>query len=43
MLKGPNKSIILKKLLIDELEFIKGNSFNAQYSYYITEKIFLYI
>ena len=36
MLKDPNKSIILKKCLIDELGFIQGNSFNAQHSYYIT-------
>ena len=44
MLKDPNKSIILKKCLIDELGFIQGNSFNAQYSYYITEKnLFVYV
>ena len=44
MLKDPNKSIILKKCLIDELGFIQGNSFNAQYSYYITEKnLFIYV
>ena len=36
--------IILKKCLIDELGIVQGNSFNAQYSYYITDKnVFVYV
>ena len=44
MLKEQSKEIILKKCLIDELGIVQGNSFNAQYSYYITDKnVFVYV
>jgi hypothetical protein len=46
MLKDPNKKITLKKCLIDELGIsnFQGNNFDAQYSYYITEKkIYVYV
>ena len=46
MLKDQNKEIILKQCLIDELGIsnFKGNNFDAQYSYYITEKnVYIYI
>ena len=44
MLKEQKKEIILKKCLIDELGIVQGNSFNAQYSYYITDKnVFVYV
>ena len=46
MLKDSNKKITLKKCLIDELGIsnFQGNNFDAQYSYYITEKkIYVYV
>ena len=44
MLNAQSKEIILKKCLIDELGIVQGNSFNAQYSYYITDKnVFVYV
>ena len=44
MLKEQSKEIILKKCLIDELGIVQGNSFNAQYSYYITDKkVYVYV
>ena len=46
MLKDQNKQIKLKKCLIDELGIsnFQGNSFDAQYSYYITEtNVYIYI
>ena len=44
ILKEQSKQIILKKCLIDELGRVQGNSFNAQYSYYITNKnVFVYV
>ena len=46
MLKDSNKKITLKRCLIDELGIsnFQGNNFDAQYSYYITEKnIYVYV